>query len=389
MDDGSATLDDRRHDVARAILERRSWRIFMEDPVTADALSAVTAAAEAAPSVRGGSACWMLLVSEPEAVRDLTRVIGGGLLGKVNLWLRSAPPPAWAVLIGDADRGVTDGPHHLYNVDVAVTGELVALAAARAGLGSCWMSAIDMKGIARHLDLPDSARVPAVIALGEAGLRRKGALFAAGWNRFTRIKISGRRKPMERLCSLERFGSGESLGETDLATLADDGRSLGQVAQAMGPSARFGGESPTDPQLGLLLESMRLAPSADNAQTWRFVVLRGREQTVPVLESAGVPMPAGDAPGAVVALFAAPFLVKGVHKEQPFALIDHPIALTHVALVADVLGLSWNVTFSFDRAAVRTMLGAPENHPPTALLMLDCVGERSVEPHPDWVQLHR
>ncbi len=388
MDDTSPSPDP-RHEVARAIHERRSWRIFMEEPVTAGALASIAEVADQAPSVRGGRAGWSLLVSEPRAVAELTKVVGGGLLGKVNLWLRSAPPPAWAVLIGDAERGVQDGPHHLYNVDVAVAGELVALAAAQAGLGSCWMSAIDMKGVARHLDLPDSARVPAVIALGEPGLRRKGALFAAGWNRFTRIKISGRRKPMDRLCSLDRFGSGESLAEIDLATLADDGRSLAQVAGAMAPSARFAGQVPSDAQLALLLESMRLAPSADNAQTWRFVVVRGREATGALLAEAGLPIPADGAPGAVVALFAAPFLVKGVHKEQPFALIDHPIALTHAALVAEVQGLAWNVAFAFDRPALRAHLGAPENHPPTALLMLDGSGERSAEPHPEWVQLHR
>ncbi len=380
---------EQTHAVARAILERRSWRIFMEDPVPDATLASLADAAAMAPTVRGGRAVSTRIVSEPAEVRALTRAIGGGFLGKVNLWMRSAPPPAWAVLIGDAERGVQDGPHHLYTADVAITGELVALAAARAGLGSCWMSAIDMGGIARHLDLPESARVPAVIALGEPGLRRKGALFAAGWNRFTRFKISGRRKPMDKLCSLERFGSGGGLPEVELASLEGDERTLAEVAGEMGPSARFAGEVPGDEALALVLESMRLAPSADNAQTWRFVVVRGREQTAALLDRAGVGLPAGDAPGAVVALSAAPFIVKKVHKEQPFALIDHPIALTHAMLVADVLGLHWNVTMIFDRGAVREHLGIPDNHPPTALLMLDRAGEGATLPRPDWVQLHR
>ncbi len=387
--DRSEVPTDRSHDVARAIMERRSWRIFMEDPVSAAALDAIRAAADTAPTVRGGRAARTLLVSEPGEVKALTRAVGGGLLAKVNVWLLSSPPPAWAVLVGDSEGGVQDGPHHLYNADVAITGELVALAAARAGLGSCWMSAIDQNGVTRHLGLPQSARVPAVIALGEPGLRRKGALLAAGWHRFTRVKISGRRKSMETLCSLERFGSGQSLDPVDLAGLEGDDRSLQQVAEGLVPSAGFAGEVPGDDELSMVLESMRLAPSADNAQTWRFVVLRGREQTGALLEQAGLELPADRLPGAAVALSAAPFIVKKVHKEQPFALIDHPIALTHAMLVADVLGLHWNVSLIFDKPAVKEYLGIPDSHPPTALLMLDGGGERSEGPHPEWVQLHR
>lgn len=387
--DRTESPTERSHDVARAILERRSWRIFMEDPVSQDALDAIRAAVEIAPSVRGGRAARILLVSEPGEVKALSRAVGGGILAKVNVWLLSSPPPAWAVLVGDSEQGVRDGPHHLYSADVAITGELVALAAARAGLGSCWMSAIDMKGIARHLQLPDTARVPAVIALGEPGLRRKGALLAAGWNRFTRIKLSGRRKPMEKLCSLDRHGSGECLPPVDLASLEGDSRSLQEVAAGLAPSASFVGEAPEDGDLSMVLESMRLAPSADNAQTWRFVVVRGRESVAALLHEAGLELPADGQPGAVVAMSAAPFIVKKVHKEQPFALIDHPIALTHAMLVADVLGLHWNASMIFDKAAVKEHLGIPDSHPPTALLMLDRGGERSKPPHPDWVQLYR
>ena len=377
------------HDVARAILERRSWRIFMEDPLEPAAIAALQRASELAPSIRGGRAARVELVTDPDAVKAMTRAVGGGLLAKVNLWMRSAPPPAWAVLIGDAERGVRDGPHHLYNADVAMAGELVALAAARSGLGSCWMSAIDMKGIARHLELPDGARVPAVLALGEAGLRRKGALFAAGWNRFTRVKISGRRKPLQRLCFLDRYDSGESLPAADLAGLSGDGRRLLDVAAAAAPCGGFGGQVPSDEQLALVVEAMRLAPSADNAQTWRFVVVRGRDQTAALLSAAGHPDLARAAPAAVIALSAAPFLVSRVHKEQPFALIDHPIALLHAMLVAEVQGLAWNVAMVFDRAAVRQHLGIPANHPPTALLMLDNQGERASVPWPEWVQVRR
>ncbi len=377
------------HAVARAMLERRSWRIFMDTPLDAEQVEAIEQLAALAPSVRGGRAARAEVVVDPDRVPGLNRAVSGGFIGKANLWLRSSPPPGFAVLVGDSERGVRHGPHHLYNVDVAVAGELVALAAADCNLGGCWMAAIDMGGVARFMGLAEHERVPATIALGAPGLRRKGALLAAAWDRVTRRSVSGRRKSIEEICSLDRHDSGESLPAADLSEMPGDGRTLAQVAAAAHPSASFAGEVPGVQQLALVLESMRVAPSADNGQTWRFVVVRGAERTAEVLAAAGHDVPVDEAPGALLATFAAPFIVKKVHKEQPFALIDHPIALTHGFLAAEALGLHWNATFVFDGAPVREMLGVPENWPPTALFALDRGGERAGGDPPGWVQLYR
>ena len=377
------------HAVARAMLERRSWRIFMDTPIEEAQVEAIRRLAALAPSVNGGCAARVEVVTDPDRVPGLNRAVSGGFIGKANLWMRSSPPPAFAVIVGDSERGVKHGPHHLYNVDAAVAGELVALAAADQNLGGCWMAAIDMAAVGRYLGFADHERVPAVIALGLPGLRRKGALLAAAWDRVTRAGVSGRRKATDEICSLDHHDSGQSLMPVELSELPADGRSLEQVVAAARPSAAFAGEIPGAVELALVMESMRLAPSADNAQTWRFVVVRGAERTAEVLAAAGHDVPVDQAPGALLATFAAPFIVKKVHKEQPFALIDHPIALTHGMLAAEALGLHWNATFVFDGAPVREMLGVPEAWPPTALFALDAGGEKAGDDPPGWVQLYR
>jgi len=362
------------HDVARAILERRSWRIFMDEPVPAEDADVIRRVAAQALSVNGRRAARVILEDDPARVPGLNSAVGAGFVGKVNLWIRSAPPTAYAVLVGDTDREVVHGPHHFYNVDAAVAGELVALAVAERKLAGCWMAAIHMEAVSRYLELSESERVPAVIAVGHAGIRRKGALLATAWDRFTRRGVAAdRRKEMAVICHLDRFGSGETLPTPDLEALPEDGRSLEEVARDAAPSATFGGRVPSEERLALLMETMRRAPSADNAQTWRFVVVRGPQKTAEVLAAAGLEV--ATPPGALLASFAAPFIVKNVRKEQPFALIDHPIALTHGYLAAEVLGLAWNATFVFDGQAVRDMLGVPHNHPPTALFFLDEEGE--------------
>ncbi len=377
------------HDVARAMIERRSWRILMDTPVPADDLDAIQRLADLAPSVNGGRAARVVLVHDEEEAGGLTRAITGGLIGKTNLWLRSCKPPAYAVLIGDADRGVRHGPHHLYNVDVAIAGQLVCLAAAARNLGSCWMAAIDMGGVARHLGLGEHERTPAVVALGAPGIRRKGAMLATAWDRVTRRGVSARRKAVEDICFVGCYDSGQTLPAADLADIPADGRTLEEVTAALTPSATFAGEDPGDDRLALVMEALRQAPSADNAQTWRFVVVRGQEATAELLSVAGHDVDPASAPAVLLATFAAPFIVKKVHSEQPFALIDHPIALCQGLLAAEALGLHHNATFTFDGPAVRERLGVPENYPPTMLVGLDGGGEKVVDEPPAWVQLRR
>lgn len=379
------------HPVAQAILERRSWRIYMDTPLEDSALEVLQRAADLAPTVRGRRAGHVEFVAEPQRARVLTRAITRGFLGKTNFWLASAPPQAYAVVVGDTDRSLKYEDRYLYNVDVAVAGELVCLAAAARKLGSCWMAAIHMDNVASFLGLGESGRVPAAIAIGEPGIRRKGALLASGWQRFT--SRNKRRRTMAEIVHAGSYGSGHTLPGADLAACPVDGRDLLDVIGDLTPSSTFTGQPPSEDQLSLVMEAVRIAPSADNAQTWRFVLLRGDDEVSPVLDAAGEEatgeLCGATMPGALLAVGAAPFIIRKVHSEQPFALIDHPIALTHAILMAEVLGLHWNAWFAFDHEAVQRACGFPSNHPVTALLALDTGGERATAPYPEWVQLHR
>lgn len=383
------TADATIHPVAQSILRRRSWRVYTEANLDEDHLRALRGVAGLAPSVLGSSSARVRLIHEPSEAKDATAALTSGLVGKGNLWLRSAPPGAYAVLIGDSIRAAREQDRLFYNVDAAIAGELVVLTATDLGLGSCWMAAINAEATAKHLGLNPDERIPSVIALGRTGIRRKGSLLAVGWDRVTRVAVSSRRKPLESLCSLDRFGSGRSLPARELGQLRADGRALAEVVESLAPTASFAGAEPTPEELALVVESMRLAPSADNGQTWRFVVVTGRERTVELFGRAGFSLSSSTAPAAAVVVSAAPFPVRKVRREEPFALLDHPIALTHALLVSEVLGLRWNLSFIFDYEAVRQWAEIPANHTVTALLALDRDGEPAAPPYADHVQLCR
>jgi hypothetical protein len=81
-----------------------------------------------------------------------------------------------------------------------------------------------------------------------------------------------------------------------------------------------------------LMAAARLAPSARNSQIWLFSIFQDRETICRAAEFAGAPNWA-DA-GAVVAARGKPAFFGRLHQEQPFLMIDVPIAMSHVTLAA-------------------------------------------------------
>ena len=87
-----------------------------------------------------------------------------------------------------------------------------------------------------------------------------------------------------------------------------------------------------------LMQVARLAPSARNTQIWFFTIISDSEtirQTANRLESPGL----GTAP-VIITAQAGSALFKRMHHEQPFYLIDVPIAMTHISLGASEKGLA-------------------------------------------------
>jgi nitroreductase len=116
----------------------------------------------------------------------------------------------------------------------------------------------------------------------------------------------------------------------------------------------------TDGELAALLAAARVAPSADNAQTWRFVTVRSPSTRAelgrhvpPSLAQSVV-----DA-SVVIVVCGVRWMVAGTRREQPFVMIDVPIAATHVLLRAAEMGLPCAWTLDCDEGAVRGALGIP------------------------------
>ncbi len=368
----------------RMLLGRRSVRSFETEPLGPEDLDAIEQAILSAPSVHGRRSGRALLVTGTDRVNAVTDALLTGIVGKMNLWLgKRDRPPALVVLTADPDRSPVRDGRYLYNVDVALAGEAAVAAAAVRGIGSVWMAAIGEREVVRAMDLAQGQRVVAVIALG----RPRGSGLYDG---LTQLVISGKRRPLASIASAELFGSPLGVQPPDPVQRADmlamaGGPFVDREARLVVPPlcTRFDG-LPGDDEMRVALDAARWAPNAENAQIWRWVVVRDARRRHDLLLAAGVPeaTEAGDC--ALVAGCAAPFAVKHRTRQQPFSLIDVPIAALHQALVAHRMGHGWNLLVDLDARGMGLALGLPADHEAVCVLMLG----RPVEgPAASWSQM--
>lgn len=111
-------------------------------------------------------------------------------------------------------------------------------------------------------------------------------------------------------------------------------------------------------KLDRVLEAARLAPSANNLQDWRFVVVTDAETRAKLAEAANNQQFVATAGAVLVACSVSDHVMR---CGQAIGPIDVSIALEHIALqaVAEGLATCWIGSFYPDK--VRSVLGIPND----------------------------
>ena len=118
-------------------------------------------------------------------------------------------------------------------------------------------------------------------------------------------------------------------------------------------------------KLERILEAGRLAPSACNAQPWKFVVVTEKELSLKVGKAAaglGMNKFAKDAPVHILVVEESAnitSLLGGKVKGKHFPLIDIGIAAAHIVLAAESEGLGSCVLGWFDEPEIKRLTGIP------------------------------
>ncbi|MDR2562420.1 MAG: nitroreductase family protein [Prevotellaceae bacterium] len=132
-----------------------------------------------------------------------------------------------------------------------------------------------------------------------------------------------------------------------------------------------------DEKLNKCIEAARLAPSACNAQPWKFIALRDPEIRAKVGQCAasmGMNKFCLDAPMLVVLVLEKPNLtskIGSVLKNKEYTLIDVGITAAHFCLQATELGLGSCIVGWFDEKKIRKLLGIPSSK---RIPLLICAG---------------
>ena len=135
-------------------------------------------------------------------------------------------------------------------------------------------------------------------------------------------------------------------------------------------------------KLERILEAARLAPSACNAQPWKFVVVTDPELSIKVGKaSAGLGMNkfAKDAPVHILIVeesMNVTSLLGNKIKDKYFPLVDIGIAASHICLAAEAEGLGSCILGWFDEREIKNLVGIPQKK----RLLLDITIGYSLKP---------
>jgi nitroreductase len=143
---------------AELIKSRYSVRAYRPDPIEEEKLQGVLQAARLAPTAANRQAIQFVVVRTKGREEELRRIYDRD-------WFAIAPIVICACGI-PAENWVRNDGKNYNDVDVAIAMDHLILAAADAGLGTCWIGAFDPEATKEILGLPEGVEPIAFTPLG-------------------------------------------------------------------------------------------------------------------------------------------------------------------------------------------------------------------------------
>lgn len=141
------------------VRSRSSVRAYKPDPVPQSILNHVLEAARLAPSACNLQPYHFAVITEPDLRKKVCAAYRDAWLAgaPVLVVACSEPKKAWCRR--------SDGKNHA-DIDLAIAVDHMTLAAAEAGLGTCWVCAFDTVLVRRVLNVPASHEPVALLPIG-------------------------------------------------------------------------------------------------------------------------------------------------------------------------------------------------------------------------------
>jgi len=149
------------------ILSRRSVRRYSQRPVPEELILSVIEAARLAPSASNSQPWRFVVVMDPKAREELARRSLAGIFSRTRF--AAAAPVIIALCaerasVSEAAKSLKDGA--MYQLDIGIAGEHLALRAAELGLGTCWIGWFNRRGARKAVGAPRHVKVVCLMAMG-------------------------------------------------------------------------------------------------------------------------------------------------------------------------------------------------------------------------------
>ncbi|HEY5503343.1 MAG TPA: nitroreductase family protein [Candidatus Anoxymicrobiaceae bacterium] len=359
------SFSETRWAVLDTMYARRSHRKYKPTVLDDDLCSELADLTGRACAARGAPAGSVLPVTGSAEVKALKSRAYRGISGVINIWLARAPLAGFLVLAVDEADMKADRPSILPRAVMAA--EDVVLWLAEKGIGTCWLGGVNAREVRTTMGLA-GVGIPAVISAGEGALPAGPASYGGMAYR----RMSRRRKQLSQIACAERVGTPYQAGDLQGSRFEAADVGVGGLLEAVsgqGP-ATARAQAPMDLAVDACLEAARIAPSGSNAQPWVFVVVRDRERLARLAESCGSVSDMAERPATIVAM-GRPSNIQTKMLDRPFWMIDVPIAVSHITLLAASMGFLPALALDgIDEAAISRLVEAPGGLRPVAVIGL-------------------
>lgn len=302
---------------------------------------------------RGAQPGGIRLISDPPVVESLKSAAYRGLGAKINMWLPRSPLKAFLVLDLESADVKAERPSGLPRAVMALEDAVLWLT--ERGLATCWLAGVNEREIMKVLKMDAGRSVPAVISVGNPA-PPPGKL--TGYSRLAYRALSCRRKPLSGIARTEDSNIPYSAAEFEPGSFDADSRGVEGLLSSIEASNPASLPAPLALAVDACLEGARVAPSGNNAQDWLFVVIRDRVR-LSRLEKLCEPGRNHPWQAAVVAAGAS-LKLERLFFNRPFWMIDTPIAISHLTLVAASAGYRVDTCLDgIDEPGIKSLVKLP------------------------------
>ena len=332
---------------------RRSHRKYLPAEPAGEFVISLKDTVRLALRARGAPEDSIITVMERELTEAVKKRSYKGLTNKINIWLARSPVCGFLVISLPRDDAWGDRPQKLPKA--AMAAEDTVLWLVEEGWGTCWLGGVNEREIRGVMGLGKEMSVPSIVSVGKP----KAAVRSGGYDSIIYLGLSRRRKPLTEIASVEN--AGRPYRVQDIAKVPFSASSEQQVRpllEGIVGGSPGGSEAPIELLIDACLEAARVAPNAGNIQKWKFVIVKENDGLMALKAACGS---AGTWRAAIVAAGYAKKIEAGL-LDKPFWMIDLPIALSHMSLMAASMGCAFDVcTDDIDEGAINKLVGLPQS----------------------------